>query len=277
MHSKLVKCCFAAGDKIPLYYENFNITDVVTPVNVVALQGLLTQSNYDKNKTRYLVNGFRQGFSIGYNSPTEIRHFAPNLKLQIGSKIKLWNKVMKEVKLLRYAGPFSEVPFKNFIQSPIGLVPKGSDGKDCRLIFHLSYPKDGLSVNSAMPKELCSVAYPDFGEAVQLCIKAGKSCKIARSNMSAAFRQLGIKPNHWPWLILKCESPFDGQVYYFLDKALPFRSSISCAHFQEFSSAIAWIVTFRTGQDNINYLDNYLFVSLLTLFCNGQVEQFLMV
>ena len=66
-------------------------------------------------------------------------------------------------------------------------------------------------------------------------------------------------------------------MYYFLDKALPFGSSISCAHFQEFSNAIAWIVTFRTGQNNVNYLDDYLFVALMTLFCNGQVEEFLLV
>ena len=36
----------------------------------------------------------------------------------------LWNKVMKEVEAKRFAGPFEKIPFDNFIQSPIGLVPK---------------------------------------------------------------------------------------------------------------------------------------------------------
>ena len=31
---------------------------------------------------------------------------------------------MKEVKVKRLAGPYEEVPFENYIQSPIGLVPK---------------------------------------------------------------------------------------------------------------------------------------------------------
>ena len=66
-------------------------------------------------------------------------------------------------------------------------------------------------------------------------------------------------------------------MYYFIDKALPFGSSISCTHFQRFSNSIAWIVSYRTGEKNLNYLDDYLFVSLLTLWCNGQVDQFLTV
>ena len=49
---------------------------------------------------------------------------APNLKLTVGNETILWNKVMKEVKAKRYAGPFTE----DFIQSPIGLVPKMVEG-----------------------------------------------------------------------------------------------------------------------------------------------------
>ena len=73
---------------------------------------------------------------------------------------------MKEVHLKRVAGPFKEIPFTNFIQSPIGLVPKaGSD--QTRLIFHLSYEfkLDGeasKSVNACTPRELCSVTYKDI-------------------------------------------------------------------------------------------------------------------
>ena len=77
---------------------------------------------------------------------------SPNLKLRVGSETILWNKLMKEVAAGRVAGPFKEIPFDEYIQSPIGLVPKGG-GTDCRLIFHLSYPKTGESVNSGIPKE----------------------------------------------------------------------------------------------------------------------------
>ena len=92
------------------------------------------------------------------------------MKLRIGNKIELWNKVMKEVELGRYADPFDEPPFKNFVQSPIGLVPK-DQGKKTRLIFHLSYPRTGDSVNSGIPFEKCTVHYASIDEAVKICIQ----------------------------------------------------------------------------------------------------------
>ena len=47
---------------------------------------------------------------------------------------------MKEVKLKWYARPFKQIPYKFYIQSPIGLVPK-DNGRDMRLIFHFSHPR----------------------------------------------------------------------------------------------------------------------------------------
>ena len=104
---------------------------------------------------------------------------------------------MKEVKEGRYVGPYpiDKPSFEYFIQSPIGLVPK-DHGKDVHLIFHLSYPKMGKSVNSETLPELCMVSYPKFDEAIRLCLKEGKSCHIARSDMKSTFRGLGIKPEH---------------------------------------------------------------------------------
>ena len=74
---------------------------------------------------------------------------------------------MDEVQVGRFAGPFSDIPYKDtYIQSPIGLVPKA--GNKTRLIFHLSYTfKNGnKSVNYHTPKELCSVKYNDLDVAV---------------------------------------------------------------------------------------------------------------
>ena len=137
--------------------------EVKTPVNVRVLEQLLTESKYDKDETDFLVKGFKSGFSIGYCGPKEVKITSPNLKFrEVGDPITLWNKVMKEVKENRYAGPFKSIPFDNYIQSPIGLVPKDG-GKDTRLIFHLSYPRNGMtSVNANTPEQLCSVHYQDF-------------------------------------------------------------------------------------------------------------------
>ena len=230
----------------------------MTPVKVKVYERLLQDSNYCPEKTKFLVQGFTEGFSLQYHGPKKIRRTACNLKLRVGSKLELWNKVMTEVKAKRYAGPFKKVPFRNFIQSPVGLVPKDK-GKKTRLIFHLSYPKDGDSVNSAIDTEFCSVAYPDFMEAVELCFKEGRACCCAKSDMSMAFSNVSMDRQSWCWLVLKAEYPVTGVRYFFVNKCLPFGASISCAIFQAFSDSVAHLVTCRTNKPLVNYLDDFFF------------------
>ena len=271
---------FIIAAEQPEYYENFNLTSVKTPVNVPQFKKLLQMSNYDEKKSQYLTDGFENGFSIGYEGDKNVNFTAPNLKLTIGSETELWNKVMKEVKLGRYAGPYEKVPFDHFIQSPIGLVPKDG-GKKTRLIFHLSYPRKvgknekPKSVNANTPTHKTTVVYSSFDDAIKLCLKCGKHCKMGKSDMSSAFRHLGIKPDHWKYLVMKAKSPFDGKFYYFVDKCLPFGASISCAHFQAFSDAVAHIVKYLTKQDLLNYLDDYFFVDIVQQLCNQQISKFL--
>ena len=105
----------------------------------------------------------------------------------------------------------------------------------------------------------------------------GESCHIARSDMTAAFRNLGIMKRHWRYLIMKAKSPIDNKYYYFYDKALPFGSSISCSHFQCFSCTVAHLVIWRTGRPLVNYLDDYLFAALIRRHCNQQVQVFLQI
>ena len=147
-----------------LNHEDLDWTSIVTPINVEALQTLLKQTNYNRRKSKFLIQGFQQGFDIGYRGKTNRRDTANNLPLgEVGTNIDLWNKVMQEVGAKRFAGPFSEhnFPFDNFIQSPLGLVPK-DNGKQTRLIFHLSYDFKHLgnpSVNSCIPEAWCKVKY----------------------------------------------------------------------------------------------------------------------
>ena len=145
------------------------------------------------------------------------------------------------------------------------------------MIFHLSYPRDGDSVNSGIPKECCSVKYPDFDEAVKLCLKEGVGCSIGKSDMSSAFRHVPLAKGQWWLLVMKAQHPVSKKWFYFVDKCLPFGSSISCAIFQAISDAIAWIVRYRVRKPNVNYLDDYLFAAALKRFCDQQISEFLLV
>ena len=125
-----------------LFFENYDLKNIVTPVRVEELHKLLCESHYDADETEYLIDGFVNGFDLGYRGPEDVQQKSLNLKIWngVGSEAILWNKVMKEVKLKKYASPFEQISFKSFIQSPIGLVLK-DNGSDVRLIFHLSYPR----------------------------------------------------------------------------------------------------------------------------------------
>ena len=213
-----------------LEYENKDLRNIVTPVDVKIYERLLRETDYPESKINYLIQGFKSGFSLGYQGPQNVQRTVPNLKIRIGSKLEMWNKVMIEVKAKRYAGPYDKIPFKNYIQSPIGLVPKDK-GRKTRLIFHLSFPKDGDSVNSDIPIDQCKVSYPDFSDAIRMCISAGKFCSITKSDMSMAFRNVPLSRGSWKFLILKAEHPVTKKIYYFVVKCLPFGSSKSCKIF----------------------------------------------
>ena len=262
------------------WFENFDLDNIVTPVKVKILKRILKEVGYNPKKTKYLIRGFSKGFSIGYKGKrVGMKQVAPNLPIRVGSETHLWNKVMKEVKLKRYAGPFEEPPFDSYIQSPIGLVPK-DNGKDTRLIFHLSFPRnsknsDVKSVNECIPESECSVHYPDFQEAIKLCQEAGKFCFASKSDMKSAFRNLPLLVKNFCLLLMKAKNPQDGKTYWFVEKCLPFGSGSSCKIFQEFSDAIAFVITKRTRKENVNYLDDFLFIAFLKECCNFQVNSFI--
>ena len=156
---------------------------------------------------------------------------------------------MKEVEAKHYAGPYKleDLPFKDFIQSPVGLVPK-DHGKKTRLIFHLSYPRhNGTSVNAGIPKSECTVKYPDFEEAVKMCLKLkSQQIFVGKSDMSMAFRHILLKVQDFKLMILKAYYPITDELWYYIDKCLPFGSLISCKIFQEISNSIAYLMSFKT-------------------------------
>ena len=226
------------GDKV-YYFENFDLENIETPINIEAYSKLLKASKYDCQKSQFLLQGFKQGFSIGYQGLRQRKAFSNNIPLSVGLPTELWNKVMKEVKLKRFAGPFEEPPFKYFIQSPIGLVLK-DNGKQTRLIFHLSFdfgPEDkDRFLNFHTPEDICSVKYKDLDTAVELCLKLINSkgfdteeglIIFSKSDLKSAFRIVPCRTQDFNLLMMKVKHPITKKTYFFADKNLPFGSSIS--------------------------------------------------
>ena len=199
----------------------------------------------------------------------------------------MWSKMMKEVKLGRHAGPFRTIPYDNYMQSPIGLVPKA--GNQMRLIFHLSYnfgPNE-KSLNFHTPEELCRVSYWDLDYAVETCLYALGKCgkflgrtinlSFSKSDLKSAFCLMPILPSQHFLLIMYAHHPISNEVRFFVDKNLPFRASISCRRFQDFSDALKHLVEHILGEEMIctNYLDDFLFTSVNRQVCDHMLTTFL--
>ena len=260
---------------------------MVTPLNVNLFEKLLKDSNYDAEESSFLIDGFHTGFDIGYKGPKTRQSTARNIPFTpgVGDKWELWSKIMKEVRAGRFAGPFDVIPFDNYIQSPVGLVPK--HGNKIRLIFHLSYDftEDYPSVNTCTPREDCSVKYNDLDHAIMNCLQVSqenlsltgrKTVFLGKTDLSMAFRVLPMKICCLCWLVLMAENPKTRKFQYFVDKCLPIGASISCSHYQRFSNALRHIIVYRTKRKSItNYLDDFLFAALTKLICNFLINSFL--
>ena len=142
-------------------------------------------------------------------------------------------------------------------------------------------------------------------------MEEGVNCHISKSDMKSAFRNLGLRKRcwkylvlkaknpkdnqwyyfvdkclpfgasiscalFWKYLVLKAKNPKDNQWYYFVDKCLPFGASISCALFQAFLDSVAYLVQWRlSSKKPVNYLNDFLFIALLRLMCQNQLNSFM--
>lgn len=218
-----------------LYAENFDLHTVTTPINVPLYKELLEASDYPADKREYLVEGFTHGFRIGFYGPRDIAREAPNMHFHTGTKLDLWNKIIKEVQLGHTAGPFTmgvNFPYEYYWQNPIGLIPKKGNPNETRLIVNMSY-KENHSVNHYSKKEECTVKYRDIDAAIQMIsdIRAKsqqETVYLAKCDGRAAFRQIPVNKADFPLLVMKAQNPHDNKFYYFIDKVVVFGSSRSC-------------------------------------------------
>lgn len=252
---------------------------IVTPVIACNLEKLLRDTNYPEKETKFLVDGFTKGFSLGYEGPKVRRTYSKNHKLRAGTPLILWNKIMGEVKVKRMSGPHEQPPYESFIQSPITLIPKkGSTSVDpiesTRLIFDLSSPR-GESLNDYTPQEVKSVKYPLFDKAIRMCLAEGRNCYLSKTDCKSAFLMLPLAPDQFQWVIMMCPHPESGKKYYFCLKTVCFGSGTSCYLYMKLSNALAHIFRCKSGGEICNLLDDFLTCKHDETGCNRYLQVFM--
>ena len=208
------------------------------------------RSHPDRAFVNFLIHGFSQGFSIGYVGPD-----TPGQQRNLLSARQNFQPVneaiCKELVRGHTSGPFDKPPLVHLHCSPLGAVLK-KDGT-YRIILDLSSPHDGTSINDGIPSETYSVKYSSFDEAVCLIRRVGRGCFLAKLDIKHAFRLCPVHPSDWQYLGYFWNNQF------FVDTRLPFGSRSSPYIFNQFAEALAWILIYICGIQNvIHYLDDFL-------------------
>lgn len=165
------------------------------------------------------------------------------------------DKIDKELKAGRVMGPFSYLPYENLHISPLGLVPKKSEGS-WRLIHHLSFPnkKEG-SINAGISDDSAAVQYAGINEAISCIKNIGKNAFLCKTDIRSAFRILPVHPLDYELL------GFQWNDRYYYDRCLPMGCRTSCKIFEKFSSALEWIAINKLGiKAVVHILDDFLLI-----------------
>ena len=218
------------GDMASLNALNRTNPSLPTPVKIQALD----RQGYQQDLQDRLVRGFQWGFPIPSmlkNNPQKGAYV--NHKSVQANIHTVKQNIDKEVLLGRMAGHFVSPPLKNFVTSPLGLVPKKEAGQ-FRLIHDLSFPR-GHSVNSNIDTYFATVQYENLDHCVDIIQKLGPDTLMAKADIQEAFRNVPIHPKDYKFLGFM----FENKYYY--DKCLPFGCSSSCQTFELLSTALQWI------------------------------------
>ena len=237
------------GQSHPVVVSSFN-DSVVTPIDVERLEYEL-RSHPKPTFVGKLCKELREGAHIGYEGPRLARE-ANNLPTANSNPTKVTQNIEKEVSMGRTAGPFREPPFENFQVSPLGLVPKKNSEK-FRTIFHLSYPKAGDSINSAIEGEKYSLSYVTIDDAIRAIQELGPRTHMAKTDIESAFRLFPVHPDDWELLGMKWQG-----LYYF-DKVLPFGLRSAPFLFNQLSEGVEWILKEKCAISYVcHLLDDFL-------------------
>ena len=137
--------------------------------------------------------------------------------------------------------------------SPFGVIPKKRKPGKWRLILNLSAP-DEASVNNGIPKELCSQEYVSVDELVVEVLKRGVGMKLAKADVSRAYRNVLVHPEDRSFLGMEWE----GQVY--VDGTLPFGLQSPPLLFTALGDAMQWGVERSGVVWQSHYIDDFVTV-----------------
>ena len=244
-----MKVLLALDTSIPADNHSPLARPLVTPVNLEAWKWALADFP-DQRLTSYLLGGFTEGFSIGFNrQKVTLRSSHRNMR-SVAEHPEIIDKYLEEEIVI--LGPLA-APLPRAQVSPMGVIPKKHRANKWRLIFDLSSPKDH-SVNDGIDRDASSIHYAGIDEAIAMVQELGRGCLLAKLDLKNAYRTVPVHPDDRPLLTLKHRNTT------FMEAALPFGIRSAPKIFSATADALLWVMATRGVRYAIHYLDDFLFV-----------------
>jgi hypothetical protein len=214
-----------------------------------------------------VVDGIRNGVRVGYTGPRNERLRCVNLPSARACPEVIDADLAKEASMGRIVGHFDTPPIQNLICSPVGSVAKKNTEKR-RRIHHLSWPRNGSSVNRFIEDQDCS--YETFDDAIRMVLTMGKGCYLSKVDIKAAFRCIPVHPDDWHLLGMWWRNK------YWVDLRLPFGLKSSPALWERYATAIVWMAKNNCLIDwLVHYVDDFLLGGAKKADCTRATLNFL--
>lgn len=106
----------------------------------------MLQNHPDKMFVKYILNGMKFGFRIGYTRGSQLKPAKKNMTSAKEHPDIVSSYLAEKCKQGRVLGPFPPGELQNIHINRFGVIPKHHQPNCWRLIVDLSYP-DGASIN----------------------------------------------------------------------------------------------------------------------------------
>ena len=194
----------------------------------LALFDSLCTSDFDRQIASFLRYGWPLNRDKSPVTQTWVNHPTANRYPQ-----QVTQYIMKELRLGSLFGPFVTSPFPSEITgiSPLSTKAK-KQSNTWRIIVDLSWPKQGHSVNSGIPKDVfletpVKITYPTVDLLCKRAVEVGPREVGWRKDISRAFLQLPLDPLYYSYLGVT----WMGGIYFCKSAVMGCRSSpLACQY-----------------------------------------------
>lgn len=208
----------------------------------------------DQAFVKMIVDSCKHGVNIGYEGPA-VQRICKNWPSTVALSSAVEQSIAKDISMGRKLGPFNEIPFSDFIVSPMGAFKKRRSNK-VRVIHDLSYPS-GVSVNDFISKEKYTLSYMSIDDVVEKVQQYGKGALMAKLDLQDAYHYCLVRPEDWH-LLGTSYGESEGNRQFYFSTVLPFGLRSSPYLFTQFAHATRLIMQYKGVTFVNHYLDDYI-------------------